>query len=91
MVKFLPKAAEIETGKFLRLLITRNMDLHTRLIRVFRGKAGGDGKLLMIGGVDRYLRNWQHICGHAQGNTMEGYFEGCIGWKAYRDRRGHRD
>lgn len=43
----IPKSVVIATGKLLRLLITRSMNLHMALWRVFRSKEEGTSKLLM--------------------------------------------
>lgn len=49
-----PKAAAIEAGKLLRLFITQNIDIHTRLRTVLRNQRKGKGQLLMIGVDERW-------------------------------------
>lgn len=51
----LSKAAAIETKKFLLLLITQTIDLHTRLWKVFKFKEKEKGNLITIGANNRPL------------------------------------
>lgn len=51
------KAAAIDMERLLRLLIPQNIDLHTRLWRIFGSKEEGKGKLPPIGEDDRSLED----------------------------------
>lgn len=53
----LPKAA---AGRLLRLIITQNMDFHTRLWRVLKSKAEGKSKRFAIGVDDGSLEAIKH-------------------------------